>query len=47
MAAPRFISVHFCYVLSGVLAFELLLELLQYEESITKEIKLGYHIVEL
>lgn len=47
VAAPPIITVHYSYEKSGVLAVQMLLELLQYEESITKEIKLGYHIVEL
>ncbi len=47
VAAPPIITVHYSYEKSSVLAVQMLLELLQYEESITKEIKLGYHIVEL
>lgn len=47
VVAPPIITVHYSYEKSGVLAVQMLLELLQYEESITKEIKLGYHIVEL
>lgn len=47
VTAPPLITVHYSYEKSGVLAVEMLLELLQYEESVTKEVKLGYHIVEL
>lgn len=47
VTAPPIITVHYSYEKSGVLAVQMLLELLQYDESITKEIKLGYHIVEL
>lgn len=47
VTAPPIITVHYSYEKSGVLAVQMLLELLQYDESITKEVKLGYHIVEL
>lgn len=47
VTAPPLITVHYSYEKSGVLAVQMLLELLQYEESVTKEVKLGYHIVEL
>lgn len=47
VTAPPLITVHFSYEKSGVLAVQMLMELLLHEECVTKEVKLGYRIVEL
>ena len=45
MMDPPLMTVHFSYEKSGVIAVQMLMEQLGHEESVMKEVKLGYHIV--
>ena len=45
MMDPPLMTVHFSYEKSGVIAVQMWMEQLGHEESVMKEVKLGYHIV--
>ena len=47
VTAPPLITVHYSYEKSGELAVQMLMDLLRNEEGAVKEVKLGYHIVDL
>lgn len=47
VTAPPLITVHYSYEQSGEIAVEMLLEMLKKGKADTKEIKLGYHIVDV
>lgn len=47
VTAPPLITVHYSYEKSGELAVQMLMGLLRHEEGAVKEVKLGYHIVDL
>ncbi len=46
VTAPPLITVHYSYERSGEIAVEMLMEMLEKGKADTREIKLGYYIVE-
>jgi len=46
MMAPPLTTVHYFYEKSGVLAVQMLMEIIEKKESVPKEVMLGYHIVD-